>query len=197
MMQAALRYTAAGSPDANDMHLCVFQFPDSNTVRVSAVLQIARSRGSVTLASADPHAPPRIRLNLVSDPEDLRRLVEGMRLVLSVVGTAPLSAYLEGEATLDDGAVLPLGELQAALDTDAAIEAYVRRGVSQFYHACATARMGPADDPGAVVDQQCRVRGVEGLRVMDASVMPGIPRANTNLTCIMIGERVADWMRGE
>ena len=57
--------------------------------------------------------------------------------------------------------------------------------------------MGPDGDPGAVVDQRCRVRGVEGLRVVDASIMPNISRANTNLTCIMIGERVADWMRDE
>ena len=57
--------------------------------------------------------------------------------------------------------------------------------------------MGPASDPEAVVDQECRVRGVEGLHVVDASVMPTIPRANTNLTCIMIGERVADWMKQE
>ncbi|HEV7989907.1 MAG TPA: GMC oxidoreductase, partial [Candidatus Binataceae bacterium] len=58
-----------------------------------------------------------------------------------------------------------------------------------------TAKMGPDSDKEAVVDQYCRVRGVDGLRVVDASVMPNIVRANTNLTCIMIGERVADWMR--
>lgn len=197
MMQAALRYTSTDSADANDMQICVFQFPESNTVRVSAVLQLPHSRGSVGLSSSDPHAPPRIRLNLISHPDDLRRLVEGMRLVLSIVTTAPLSMCLNGDATLDDGSVLPLAELRPALDTDPAIEAYVRRGVGQFYHACGTARMGPADDHGAVVDQECRVYGVEGLRVVDASVMPTIPRANTNLTCIMIGEKVAGWMRAQ
>ena len=57
--------------------------------------------------------------------------------------------------------------------------------------------MGPDGDPGAVVDQYCRVHGIEGLRVVDASVIPSIPRANTNLTCIMIGEKVADWMKAE
>ena len=64
-------------------------------------------------------------------------------------------------------------------------------------HPVGTAKMGRHSDPTAVVDQYCRVRGVEGLRVVDASVMPNIVRANTNLTCIMIGERVADWMRAE
>jgi choline dehydrogenase len=63
------------------------------------------------------------------------------------------------------------------------------------YPPCGTARMGPAGDPMAVVDQHCRVRTVENLRVADASVMPTIPRANINLTCIMIGEHIADWMR--
>jgi hypothetical protein len=70
-----------------------------------------------------------------------------------------------------------------------------RMTVGTIFHPAGTAKMGPGNDPGAVVDQECRVRGIEGLRVVDASVMPTIPRANTNLTCIMIGERVADWMR--
>jgi choline dehydrogenase len=61
----------------------------------------------------------------------------------------------------------------------------------------ATARMGPAGDPLAVVDQHCQLRGLENLRVVDASIMPTIPRANINLTCIMIGERLADWMQQE
>jgi choline dehydrogenase len=67
--------------------------------------------------------------------------------------------------------------------------------VTTLFHPAGTARMGPDGDAGAVVDQHCRVRGLEGLRVVDASVMPNVPRANTNLTCIMVGERVAEWMR--
>jgi choline dehydrogenase-like flavoprotein len=69
--------------------------------------------------------------------------------------------------------------------------------VGTIFHPAGTAKMGPGNDPGAVVDQECRVRGIEGLRVVDASVMPTIPRANTNLTCIMIGEHVAEWLRQE
>jgi choline dehydrogenase len=197
MMQVALRYTASGATEANDMQLCVFQFPESDTIRLSAVLQRPRSRGRVRLASADPHMPPAIDLNLTADPEDLRRLAEGMQLIWAVAQSPPFASLLAGGVTLDDGVEAPLDEALAALPTDEALAAYVRRGVSQFYHPVATARMGPPDDAEAVVDQFGRVRGVEGLRVADASIMPTIPRANTNLTCIMIGERIADVMRAE
>ncbi len=71
------------------------------------------------------------------------------------------------------------------------------RNVGTSHHVSGTCKMGPASDPMAVVDQYCRVRGVEDLRVVDASVMPNIPSANTNMPCIMIGEHVADWMRAE
>jgi choline dehydrogenase len=69
--------------------------------------------------------------------------------------------------------------------------------VGTTFHPVGTAKMGPASDAEAVVDNECRVRGVAGLRVVDASIMPTIPRANTNLTCIMIGERVAEFMQQE
>jgi choline dehydrogenase len=196
-MQAALRYTAPGSAEGNDMQACVFQFPESDTVRLSVVLQRPRSRGRLTLASADPHAAPRIDLKLCADPEDVRRLVEGMRLVWALARSTPLARLLEREVTLDDGVVLPLDRAAADLSTDTALAGYVRRGVSHFFHPVGTVRMGPPGDPGAVVDQSCRVFGTENLRVVDASVMPTIPRANPNLTCMMIGERVADRMLSE
>ena len=84
---------------------------------------------------------------------------------------------------------------QATVDSDAALADVIRGNCNTIWHPVGTTRMGPDSDRDAVVDQYCRVRGVEGLRVVDASVMPNIVRANTNLTCIMIGERVADWMR--
>ena len=83
------------------------------------------------------------------------------------------------------------------MGSDDALAAYVRATVSTQFHPCGTARMGPAGDPMAVVDQHCRLRTIPNLRVVDASVMPTIPRANINLTCIMIGEHVSDWMRDE
>ena len=74
---------------------------------------------------------------------------------------------------------------------------YVRATVATQFHPCGTVRMGPAADPMAVVDQHCRLRTIRNLRVVDASVMPAIPRANINLTCIMVGEHVSHWMRDE
>jgi choline dehydrogenase len=197
MMQAALRYTAPGSAEPNDMQICVFQFPEGDTVRLSAILQRPRSRGRLTLATAEPHAPPRIDLNLCADPEDVRRLAEGMRLVWALARSETMAGLIEREVTLDDGVALPLEQAAEAMASDTALADYVRRGVNHFFHPVGTARMGPRHDSSAVVDQYCHVRGTEGLRVADASVMPTIPRANPNLTCLMIGERVADWMLRE
>jgi choline dehydrogenase len=86
---------------------------------------------------------------------------------------------------------------QVTVDSDTALADFIRNNCGTIFHPVGTAKMGPESDPMAVVDQYCRVRGVEGLRVTDASVMPNIVRANTNVTCIMIGEGVADWMRAE
>jgi len=80
------------------------------------------------------------------------------------------------------------------VNSDSALETFVRDNCTTIFHPVGTAKMGPENDPTAVVDQYCRVRGVEGPRVVDVSVMPNIVRPNTNLTCTMIGERVADWM---
>ena len=88
--------------------------------------------------------------------------------------------------------VRKLGELLEQSDW---VDAHVQSVVRHYVHPVGSARMGPPNDPGAVVDQYGRVHGTLGLRIADASVMPTIPRANTNLTCIMIGERVAGWMR--
>jgi choline dehydrogenase len=86
---------------------------------------------------------------------------------------------------------------QATIDSDVALADFLRGNCGSISHPVGTVRMGPESDKIAVVDQYCRVRGVAGLRVVDASVMSNIVRANTNLTCIMIGERVADWIRAD
>jgi choline dehydrogenase-like flavoprotein len=136
-------------------------------------------------------------LNLGSDPEDVRRLREGLRLLGELIQSPLLAPFHTDSALFNDGRVLPVDEAIAALTSRDASDEYIRRTVRHYVHPVGTARMGPEGDVGAVVDQYCRVRGVDNLRVVDASVMPNIPRANTNLTCVMIGERVADWMRGE
>jgi choline dehydrogenase len=199
--QIVVRYTAPGSDEFNDMQLVLFSHVDvagiggeEAVARVGAPLAIGLpaalerplSRGRVSLASADPAVPPLIQLNLADDSEDLRRLVEGVRLAWRVAHEPEIAAHVEQVALLTEDAV----------DSDEALRAYVRATVMTQFHPCGTVRMGPADDAMAVVDAHCRLRGLDNLRVVDASIMPNIPRANINLTTIMIGERVADWMRG-
>jgi choline dehydrogenase len=200
LAQVVLRYTAPGSDEVNDMQLVMFSHVDvagiggetavANigvpvVIGMPAALERPLSRGRVTLTSAEPTVPPRIMLNFADDPEDLRRLVEGVRLAWRVAHEPEIAAHVERVALLGED----------ALESDEALAAYVRATVTTQFHPCGTARMGPAHDAMAVVDSRCRLRGVENLRVVDASIMPTIPRANINLTTIMIGERVADWMR--
>jgi choline dehydrogenase len=154
-------------------------------ISVGALLLAPRSRGTVELTDADPKAAPAIRLRLATDEDDLRRLMNGVRAAWRVVRSAPFApmaarTFLWTERMVEDDTLL-------------------RRAVANFvtptWHAAGTARMGPAGDDGAVVDERLRVYGVTGLRVADASVMPSIVRAPTNLTCIMLAERAAGWMR--
>ena len=149
-----------------------------------------RSRGRVTLTSADPAAPPRVELNLLDHPADVARLVEGLRRCRDV-------ATSDAMAGLIDGVALPT---EADLDDDDALAAYARSVVAGWYHPVGTCRMGPADTgtgtEGCVVDDGLRVHGVDGLRVVDASVMPRICRAPTNLTTIAIAERAAELIAG-
>ena len=192
--------TATGASERHDMQLYLFNSRDHSAFpeRVAfigspiafsllASLQRPRSRGKLTLATTDPHVQPTLTLNYLSDPEDMRRMVEAVRIAWEIGKSPAIQAFVERAVLLTDEMVA----------SDTAVEAYLRQMVSTIFHPVGTARMGPDGDERAVVDGQCRVRGVEGLRVVDASIMPTIPRANTNLTCIMIGERVADWMRAE
>jgi choline dehydrogenase len=199
VLQIGIRYTAPGSLEGNDMQLYMFSQADLTEIpaamalvgapmvfAVGTALQRPRSRGRISLISLDPRAQPRIELNYLDDPEDMRRMVEGMRLAWRVAQWPAIARHAERIAILTE-------ELLAS---DEFVQGYLQMAVSTIYHPVGTARMGPDGDASAVVDQRGRVRGIEGLAVVDASIMPNIPRANTNLTCIMIGERVADWMRG-
>jgi choline dehydrogenase len=141
-----------------------------------------RSRGAVRLASGDPLAAPRIDANLLGDADDVRRLVAGVKLAHRLLEHPAVAPHVRrrlspGPTTHDDDALAD----------------FVRRDASICYHATGTCRMG-ADD-GAVVDAQLRVRGVRGLRVADASVMPSIPSGNLNAPATMIGERAAAFLR--
>jgi choline dehydrogenase len=192
-----IRYTAAGSDEFNDMQMYILELFDPNvspglaldlpvpSVSVAPGLQRPRSRGRLRLRSADPGVPPLIDLNYLGDPEDMRRMVDGIRIAWRLMHEGPLAPMLKEFVNLTAEVV----------NSDSALATFLRDNCTTIFHPVGTAKMGPETDPMAVVDQFCRVRGVAGLRVVDASIMPNIVRANTNLTCIMIGERAADWMR--
>jgi choline dehydrogenase len=157
---------------------------DRVCVSVAATLLAPSSRGRVVLRDGDPDGPPVIALCLASAPGDLERLMRGTRFAWSLTRTAPLADLFERTFLWTDRMVRDAALLEAA----------VPKFVSPMWHPAGTARMGPASDPMAVVDEHCRVHQVEGLRVVDASVMPSVPRAAPNLTCIVIAERAAEWM---
>ncbi|GBF03977.1 GMC oxidoreductase [Deinococcus aerius] len=142
-----------------------------------------RSRGQIRLASADPGDRPLIEPNYLSDPRDMDVLVAGVELARRVGDTPALAPYRLTE-------VMP-GE---AVTDRAGLEAYIREQAMTIYHPVGTCKMG--HDELAVVDDELRVRGLEGLWVADASVMPVIPRGNTNAPTIMIGEKAADLILG-
>jgi choline dehydrogenase len=144
------------------------------------------SRGTIGLASADPHADPVIRANYLSTPEDRRVMRESVRIGREVVGQAALAPYRRDE--LRPG---------PDIDSDGEIDAWVRRTAETIYHPVGTCRMGAEGDPRAVVDTDLRVRGLQDLRVIDASVMPSLVSSNTNAPTIMIAERAADLLRGK
>ncbi|HVV92352.1 MAG TPA: choline dehydrogenase [Hyphomicrobiales bacterium] len=141
------------------------------------------SRGWVKLRSADPAAKPRILFNMFAEKIDLDTMVRGIRATREVYATSPMRELIERELTPG-----------AAAESDADLEAFIRANAGHRSHPIGTCRMGT--DDGAVLDAELRVRGIEGLRVADASVMPDMPSGNTNLPTIMIGEKAADLIRG-
>jgi choline dehydrogenase-like flavoprotein len=141
------------------------------------------ARGHLELASADPQARPVMHANFFAEPEDLTTLVRGLRAARRILGMPALARYRGAE--LEPG---------TGLESDADLEAAVRGQATTAYHPVGTCRMGPAEDPFAVVDGSLRVHGVDGLRVADASIMPNIIGGNTNAPTTMIGERAATFM---
>jgi len=153
-------------------------------VSVSVALLAPASRGSVHVAGAGPDAEPSIALPLVSEEEDLAALRWGTRLAWTLIRSTPMARLLDRVFIWTD----------RMMCDDILIGPAIRRFVAPMFHPVGTARMGLATDAMAVVDERCRVHEVSGLNVVDASVMPVIPRATPNLTCVMIAERVAEWL---
>jgi choline dehydrogenase len=137
------------------------------------------SRGSLRIRSADPAVPPEIRINYLASEVDRSAFVEGLKILRKILHAPALAPYVVEEA--DPG---------AKVATDEALLAFCRERGSTIYHPTSTCRMG--NDPLAVVDQRLRVRGIESLRVVDASVMPDLVSGNTNAVVIMIAEKAAD-----
>src|SRR4051794_2151895 len=155
---------------------------DGHAFSIGPALVTPKSRGRVSLRSADPAAKPRILTNALADPEDVASLVAGVKLAREMAATEPLARDLGRE-------IFPGPDV-----SDDDLEQDVRERVELLYHPVGTCRIGTDDE--AVVDPDLRVRGVEGLRVADASVMPVIPGGNTNAPTIMVAERAADLVRG-
>lgn len=198
LQQIGLRYTAEDSSEFADMQMYMWNYEAGRYPQLRAAmppgrdfvfmvapgLQRPRSVGRLELASRNPEVQPRILINLLDDEEDMRRMVDGVRKAWAILTSGPI-------AELTEAIVRPSAEV---VEDDAAVRLFLHENVSHIVHPVGTCKMGPDGDPLAVVDQHGCVRGLEGLRVADASIMPNLPRANTNLTAIMIGERVAEFM---
>ncbi len=156
-------------------------FADSFACRV--VLLRPESRGSIRLASADPAAHPLINQGLLSVDRDWRTLSAGIRIFRDLAQLPQLAPHVARE--IGPG---------AAVTTEGDLEAYVRKTAVTAHHPCGTCRMGPASESGSVVDSELRVHGIDGLRVVDASVFPDLVGGNINAPVIMIAERAADFI---
>ncbi len=160
-----------------------FPFPLGHGFAISPVGLYPRSRGRLTLASADPFAAPLIDPNLLSVPEDVEPVLRGIRLVRRIFASPAFARYRARETAPGEAA-----------QSDADLVAYIRAEAYTVHHPVSTCRMGR--DELAVVDPQLRVIGTEGLRVADASVFPSIIGGNTNAAVVMIAEKAADMILG-
>ncbi len=200
-----LRYTSQGSSAINDMRLgcssvvdqrqervpgvrtryLVGEVPPDRVARISCTLGLPDSSGFVRLESADPGVQPSFNYRYLQHPNDIRRVREGLRFAVRLLES---EAYKE----VADHRIHPTDDILA---DDDALDLWIRQTVGSARHVSGTCKMGPDSDPMAVVDQYCRVKGVQGLWVVDASVMPRVPRSGgAHATVVMIGERVVDWI---
>ncbi len=187
--QVGLRFTANGSTQRNDIQVQpTTSYPESRNapdIRIGCRLEYPYSEGLLTLTSADVSEQPYLDFRSLTDPRDLPRFRDAVRRTVHIF-EHPAFADLLAER---------LSPTDADLADNDALDAWLQQNAGIAGHASVTCKMGPASDPTAVVDQYCNVQGLAGLRVIDASVMPDIVRANTNATIIMMAERAADFIR--
>ena len=144
-----------------------------------------KSRGHLRITSADPMAKPSILFNYMTAQEDIEAFRASIRLTREIMGQPAMDAYR--------GSEIQPGE---AIDSDEAIDAWVRQNAESAYHPACTCKIGASDDPMAVLDSECRVIGIDSLRVIDSSVFPTVPNGNLNSPTIMVGEKGADMVLG-
>jgi choline dehydrogenase len=193
-VQVGLRYSSELGAEPGDMQLLVALPVDlsgnpelaqrmgaDKIFMIGTGLQRPYSRGRVTWPSPDPLDRPTITLNITDDPRDLARLREGIRLAWQVAESPAMRPYVRSVGAIG----------QDEIDDDDALSHYINSVVTTFKHPTGTARMGPTSSAHSVVDETGKVHGLRGLRVADMSIAPSIPRSNTNLTAIMIGEKIA------
>ncbi len=191
--RVALRITSEGSDHPNDVMIQTNSLfvtlsgepMPAGHVRMTCALELPYGSGEVRLASSDPLQQPQFNYRYLEHPDDRARLRAAVRLCLDLLKTGP---YQDIVAEVLE----PTPETLAA---DDAMDEWMVRTMGTSRHVSGTCKMGPDDDPTAVVDQYLRVKGVQGLRVADNSIIPYVTRANTNATAIMIGEKLSDWIK--
>ena len=188
-----MRYTAAGSDLRNHMQILASSFSspisgdplEAEGIRFTCILELAYGSGNLRITSTDPNVQPELNYNYFQDdPRDLSRMREAVRKCVQALEHDDYKPIVK-----------QLLEPQPAdMESDETLDLWIKRSVTTTQHISGTCKMGPDSDPMAVVDQRGNVKGLEGLRVADASIMPDCIRANTNCTTIMIGEKIATWI---
>ena len=198
-MQTCLKYTADGSNLRNDMIMIFSNFATEQVIRggdrmepmgirASVSIYLAVGAGELKLASTDPHQQPLLDYNYLKEEFDRQRLRDGVRIACQ------LGEHSDFENIIQER----IEPLDSDLESDETLDHWLRSNVSTAQHISCTCKMGPSSDPMAVVDQYGKVHGLENIRVVDASIMPDCIRANTNVTTMMIGERVSEFiLRGD
>lgn len=197
VLQVGMRYTTPDSRFRNDMQLRPIQirtehipvdFPvesGGTPTGFSIAIQRALSSGQIRLTSSDPTVQPSLDYRYLQDPYDRERLRGAVRLCAEITNHPEYGKFPHQRLSPTD----------EELASDEALDRWLLRNVATQHHSSGTCKMGPSSDSTAVVDQHGRVHGLEALRVVDASIMPDVIRANTNATTIMIAERISDWLR--
>ena len=179
-----LYYKSDPARDYLDFHIILREITTvsgiGDMIGFSCHLLEQRNRGKVTLANRDPAAQPVVDARMLEDPGDIEAMIAAMKFVEKLAATEPLNKYC--------------GELFSPSPSED-WEKFARSSFTSYFHGAGTCKMGPASDPTAVVDQQLRVHGMKNLWVGDASIMPTVAHANTNLTSMMIGERCAEFIK--